>query len=107
MSMDRGIQWDGDAWEDYCEWQKDKPTLKRINALIKDTRRNPFEGIGKPEPLKYGLAGLWSRHINSTDRLAFTVMERKIPIHDRPPAKLDPETAASLLFLKPSQSAPS
>ena len=40
--MSREIQWDGDAWEDYCEWQKDKPTLKRINALIKDTRRNPF-----------------------------------------------------------------
>lgn len=44
--MGRLIQWDGDAWEDYCEWQKDKATLKRINALIKDIRRDPFTGIG-------------------------------------------------------------
>ena len=44
--MGRSIQWDGDAWEDYCEWQKDKATLKRINALIKDIRRDLFAGIG-------------------------------------------------------------
>ena len=78
--MGRGIQWDGDAWEDYCEWQKDKPTLKRINALIKDIRRNPFEGIGKPEPLKHDLAGLWSRRINGTDRLTYKVLDDIIVI---------------------------
>lgn len=72
--MGRGIQWDGDAWEDYCEWQKDKTTLKRINALIKDARRDPFSGIGKPEPLKHDLSGLWSRRINDTDRLTYKIV---------------------------------
>lgn len=73
--MERGIQWDGDAWEDYCyKWQKDKATLKRINALIKDARRDPFSGIGKPEPLKRDLSGLWSRRINDTDRLTYKVV---------------------------------
>ena len=54
--------------------------LKRINALIKDTRRNPFEGIGKPEPLKHDLAGLWSRRINGTDRLTYKVLDDIIVI---------------------------
>ena len=73
--MERGIQWDGDAREDYCcKWQKDKATLKRINALIKDARRDPFSGIGKPEPLKRDLSGLWSRRINDTDRLTYKVV---------------------------------
>lgn len=78
--MGKAILWDGDAWEDYCEWQKDKPTLKRINALIKDARRDPFGGIGKPEPLRHGLAGLWSRRINDTDRLVYKVEDGKIII---------------------------
>lgn len=78
--MGRGILWDGDAWEDYCGWQRDKTTLKRINALIKDIRRDPFDGIGKPEPLKHDLAGLWSRRINDTDRLTYKVMENMIVI---------------------------
>ena len=78
--MGRGIQWDGDAWEDYCEWQRDKAALKRINALIKDIRRDPFTGIGKPEPLKNDLSGLWSRRINDTDRLVYKVMENMIVI---------------------------
>lgn len=69
--MGRGLQWDGDAWADYCEWQKDKAALKRINALIKDTLRTPFDGIGKPEPLRYDLSGLWSRRINDSDRLTY------------------------------------
>lgn len=73
--MERGMQWAGDAWEDYCcKWQKDKATLKRINALIKDARRDPFSGIGKPEPLKRDLSGLWSRRINDTDRLTYKVV---------------------------------
>ena len=50
------IQWDIDAWEEYCQWQQtNKAVLKRINALIKDMERSPFEGIGKPEPLKDNL----------------------------------------------------
>ena len=52
------------AWEDYLYWQKtDKKILKRINALVKDIQREPFEGIGKPEPLKHALSGYWSRRI--------------------------------------------
>lgn len=54
-----------DAWSDYLYWQnQDKKTLKRINQLIKDLQRNPFDGIGKPEPLKFDFSGLWSRRIN-------------------------------------------
>lgn len=70
--MGRSLQWDSDAWEDYCKWQQtDKITLKRINALIKDAQRDPFSGIGKPEPLKHDLSGLWSRRINEADRLTY------------------------------------
>ncbi len=70
--MGRGVQWYGDAWDEYCEWQRtDKAILKRINELIKDARRDPFSGIGKPEPLKHDLSGLWSRRINKTDRLTY------------------------------------
>ena len=51
----------GHAWDDYIYWQKtDKKILRRINTLIKETKRNPFEGIGKPEPLKHALSGYWS-----------------------------------------------
>lgn len=78
--MGRVLQWDVDAWMDYCEWQKDKATLKRINALIKDTLRDPFTGIGKPEPLKHDLAGLWSRRINGADRLVYAVKDETIVI---------------------------
>lgn len=73
--MGRDVKWDGDAWEDYCQWQQaDKATARRINALIKDARRDPFSGIGKPEPLKYGLSGLWSRRINEEDRLTYKLV---------------------------------
>ena len=58
------IQWDLDAWEDYLYWQsQDKKNLKKINKLLKDISRNPFEGIGKPEPLKENLTGFWSRRM--------------------------------------------
>lgn len=68
------IQWDFDAWEEYCEWQQaNKSALKRINLLIKDIRRNPFEGIGKPEPLKGNLSGFWSRRINDEHRIVYVV----------------------------------
>lgn len=70
--MGRAVQWHGDAWDEYCKWlQTDKAVIKRINELIKDARRDPFNGIGKPEPLKHDLAGLWSRRINDTDRLTY------------------------------------
>ncbi len=70
--MGRGVQWYSDAWDEYCEWQQtDKAILKRINELIKDARRDPFSGIGKPEPLRHDLSGLWSRRINKTDRLTY------------------------------------
>lgn len=62
------------AWEDYLLWQKmDKKIVKRINELIKDIKRNPFEGVGKPEPLKYDLVGKWSRRITDEHRLVYQV----------------------------------
>jgi len=58
------------AWEDYLYWQKtDKKLLRRINTLIKEVKRDPFEGIGKPEPLKHALAGYWSRRIDDANRM--------------------------------------
>ncbi len=60
------------GWEDYLHWQAtDKAMLKKINALIKEIERTPFEGTGKPEPLRYGLFGLWSRRINLEHRLVY------------------------------------
>lgn len=62
------------AWEDYLYWQNmDKKIVKRINELIKDIKRNPFEGIGEPEPLKYDLAEKWSRRITDEHRLVYQV----------------------------------
>lgn len=66
------LLWEDRAWEDYLYWQaQDKKTLKRINTLIKDIQRSPFEGIGKPEPLKYNLTGLWSRRIDDDNRIVY------------------------------------
>ena len=68
------IQFSEHAWDDYLYWQKtDKAMVKRINGLIQDIQRNPFEGIGKPEPLKHALAGFWSRRINDEHRLVYSV----------------------------------
>ena len=68
------ISWTLEAWSDYLFWQsQDRKTLKRINQLIKDALRTPFDGIGKPEPLKGNLSGYWSRRIDSTNRLVYTV----------------------------------
>lgn len=62
------------AWEDYLYWQKtDKQILKRINSLIREIQRNPFEGIGKPEALKHALSGYWSRRINDEHRIVYKV----------------------------------
>lgn len=64
------------AWEDYRHWQDtDKKILKRINDLIKETLRTPFEGAGKPEGLKHALAGYWSRRINDEHRMVYKVAE--------------------------------
>ncbi|MBA4259781.1 MAG: Txe/YoeB family addiction module toxin [Chitinophaga sp.] len=72
----RKLLWDESGWEDYLYWQvNDKKILFRINDLIKDTQRNPFTGLGKPEPLKGNLAGCWSRRINEEHRLVYMVKE--------------------------------
>lgn len=66
--------WHDLAWEDYLYWQKEsRATLKRINMLIRDIERNPFDGIGKPEPLKGELSGWWSRRIDSANRIVYRV----------------------------------
>jgi toxin YoeB len=70
----RKLAWTLDAWTDYVYWQtQDKKTLRRINRLIKESLREPFRGIGKPEPLRENLAGLWSRRIDDTNRLVYAV----------------------------------
>ena len=72
----RKLLWDEAGWEDYLFWQvNDKKILFRINDLIKETQRNPFAGIGKPEPLKGNLTGCWSRRINEEHRLVYMVKE--------------------------------
>lgn len=68
------LVWDEAAWEDYTYWQTaDRRILKRINLLIDARLREPFEGIGKPEQLKYGAQGSWSRRINEEHRLVYLV----------------------------------
>ena len=75
------LLWEDRAWSDYLYWQtQDKKTLKRINALIKDIQRSPYEGIGKPEPLTGDLSGYWSRRINDKDRLVYKIDEYNIYI---------------------------
>ncbi|MDP3189139.1 Txe/YoeB family addiction module toxin [Limnobacter sp.] len=69
------------AWEDYLYWQKtDKKLLNRTNELIKAIMRTPFEGIGKPEPLKHGLAGYWSRRISDEHRLVYKAQDESLLI---------------------------
>ena len=68
------IEWAEEAWEDYLYWQQtNKTALKRVNALIKDIRRAPFDGIGKPEALKHHMSGFWSRRIDDEHRLIYAV----------------------------------
>lgn len=72
--MNRKLAWTEEAWSDYIYWQtQDKKTFKRINRLIADTERDPFQGIGKPEPLRENLSGFWSRRIDETNRLVYAV----------------------------------
>ena len=68
------LMWLSEAWEEYLYWQKQDPkTLERINTIIKETRRQPFTGIGKPEPLRSNLTGWWSRRITREHRLVYRV----------------------------------
>ncbi len=72
--MSRKLVWTDEAWSDYLYWQiQDKKTLKRINKLINNVMKQPFEGIGKPEPLRENLSGFWSRRIDNTNRLVYAV----------------------------------
>ena len=70
-----------DAWQQYCDWQRnDKNILKKINQLIKDIQRDPFDGIGKPEPLAYEFSGFWSRRITEEHRLVYMMNDDNIII---------------------------
>ena len=70
-----------ESWEDYLYWQKiDKKMLKRINLLLKDISRQPYDGIGKPEPLKHNYRGFWSRRIDEEHRLIYQVVDDEIRI---------------------------
>lgn len=75
------IKFTDHAWEDYLHWQQhDKTLLKRLNELIKAVQRDPYHGIGKPEPLKHGLAGCWSRRINEEHRLVYLIEDGDIVV---------------------------
>jgi len=79
--MSRILAWTEIAWSDYLYWQsQDKKTLKRINKLILEVLRTPFEGIGKPEPLKENLSGFWSRRIDDTHRLVYAVTNTHVTV---------------------------
>ncbi|WP_151816238.1 Txe/YoeB family addiction module toxin [Acinetobacter soli] len=79
--MKRKLEWVTSAWEDYLYWQtQDKKTLKRINNLILECLRTPFEGTGKPEPLKTNLTGFWSRRIDEKHRLVYTASDERLTI---------------------------
>lgn len=73
------LSWAEKAWEDYLYWQQtDKKTLKRINTLLTEIKRQPFSGIGDPEPLKHHWSGYWSRRIDREHRLVYKVTESAI-----------------------------
>lgn len=76
------LSWTSQGWEDYLYWQErgEKRQVKRINKLIKDIIRNPFEGIGKPEALKDNLTGYWSRRIDSKNRLIYSYDNKQVII---------------------------
>ncbi len=75
------LKWSDQAWQDYLYWQQtDKKIIKRINKVIEDIKRNPFEGLGNPEPLKYNWSGFWSRRIDQEHRLVYAVENQEILI---------------------------
>ncbi|MDP3211923.1 Txe/YoeB family addiction module toxin [Methylotenera sp.] len=70
------IKFSDQAWDDYLYWQaNDRDSIKRINTLLKEIQRSPFEGIGKPEALKHNLSGFWSRRIDEEHRLVYSVQD--------------------------------
>jgi toxin YoeB len=79
--MARRLVWTLEAWDDYIFWQtQDKKTIKRINRLIGEALRTPFEGVGKPEALRENLSGFWSRRIDETNRLVYAADEATLTI---------------------------
>ena len=79
--MARTLAWTNAAWADYLRWHgQDRKTLRRINRLIADTMRSPFEGIGKPEALKETLTGFWSRRIDQAHRLVYAVDDARVTV---------------------------
>jgi len=79
--MSRAVKFEPDAWEDFNNWlEQDIKIAKRICILLKDTKRNPFEGIGKPEPLKHNYSGYWSRRIDKVHRLVYKVTDDDIVV---------------------------
>ena len=76
------IMFSEEAFEDYLYWQtQDRRTLRRINLLLKELCRNPFEGLGKPEPLRQNHSGLWSRRIDEVNRLVYCVLDKHVVIY--------------------------
>ncbi len=75
------LAWTRESWADYVYWQgQDKKTIKRINKLLIDAQRNPFDGIGKSEPLKENLSGFWSRRIDELNRLVYAVDDNQLTV---------------------------
>jgi len=73
--------WTDRAWDEYLSWQEqDKKTLRKLNNLIKDIERSPYEGIGKPEPLKHDLSGWWSRQIDESNRIVYRIKDDNLEI---------------------------
>jgi len=73
--------WTDRAWADYLHWQEtDKKMLKKVNNLMKEIERCPYEGIGKPEPLKHDLSGWWSRQIDEKNRIVYRIKEEKLEL---------------------------
>lgn len=75
------LSWSSNAWDDYLYWQQhDKKILKRLNTLLKDIQRQPFSGLGDPEPLKHQWSGYWSRRIDREHRLVYTASKGEITV---------------------------
>lgn len=75
------IMWFEDAWNDYLYWQsQDKKTLRKVNTLLKDIQRNPFNGIGEPEPLRSTFSGWWSRRIDDKNRIVYKIEDAQVII---------------------------
>ncbi|MBS0431493.1 MAG: Txe/YoeB family addiction module toxin [Proteobacteria bacterium] len=77
----RSVKFDPLAWDQYLYWQgQDRKTLDRINTLIRECQRDPFRGIGKPEPLREKLSGCWSRRIDDTHRLVYRIVGNELQV---------------------------